>query len=97
MMEVRGATIQSWERFDPLHIYGVRPPGAANGTVVEPMPGMEGNAGPSLLEAAGDRPWHPDSPLFWFGILLATTFGLIGASTAIRVGPFRASASAGKS
>lgn len=95
-MDVRGAKIRSWDTFDPLHIYGVQPPGAANGPAPA-MPGIERSAGPALLEAAGDRPWHPDSPLFWFGVLTAVTLGLIGASTSLRVGPFKAAVSAGKS
>lgn len=52
--------------------------------------------GESPLEAHTGQPWHPDSPLFWFGMLAAVTFGLIGASTAVRVGPFRAGVTAGK-
>lgn len=39
---------------------------------------------------------HPDHPLFWFGTIALVTFGLIGGSTHLRVGPFKASASAGK-
>lgn len=40
-------------------------------------------------------PWSPDSGLFWVGAALAVTLGLIAASTTIRVGPLKASASAG--
>ena len=39
---------------------------------------------------------HPDHPLFWFAGFAAVTLGLIGASTHLRVGPFRADVSAGK-
>lgn len=53
-------------------------------------------AGPGLM-ADNPAPWHPQSPLFWFGMLAATTLGFIAASTTVRVGPFKASASAGKS
>lgn len=97
MLKVRGGVIESWDRFDPFHIYGVKPPGAANGAPVEPMATLGQSAGPALLERDERRPWHPDSPLFWFGVLAATTLGLIGASTSVRVGPFKAAVAAGES
>jgi hypothetical protein len=43
----------------------------------------------------GTSPFSPDSGLFWFGVFLAVSLGLIAASTSIRVGPLKASASAG--
>jgi hypothetical protein len=92
-LKVRGATITSWDRFDP-GIYGLRPPAT---TASGSMSDLGQSAGPSLAERAGDKPWHPDSPLFWFGALLALTLGLIGAATTVRVGPFKAQLAAGKS
>ena len=58
------------------------------------MPGLERSAGPGLTGEHAP-PWHPESPLFWFGMLAAVTLGLIAASTSVRIGPFRASAAAG--
>lgn len=84
--------------YDPLNILGAKP--------AEALPQFKpavSSLGTGLVTATGsmldkgDRPWHPDSPLFWFGILGAVTFGLIAASTTIRVGPFKASLGAGKS
>lgn len=37
----------------------------------------------------------PENPLFWFGVLTAVTLGLVGASSQLKFGPFRVSASAG--
>lgn len=89
-----GAVIDGWDRFDAFNIYGVKP-SAAVGRPSESQ-SLARTAGPSVAERNSDKPWHPDSPLFWFGLVLATTFGLIGASTSIRVGPFKAAVAAGK-
>jgi len=40
-------------------------------------------------------PWHPSSPLFWMGALIALTFGLIGVATEVHVGPLRAAGKVG--
>jgi len=40
---------------------------------------------------------HPSSPLFWFAVIAAAAVGLMYASTTVRVGPVKVSASAGKS
>ncbi len=53
-------------------------------------------AGPSAADVQVG-PLHPDSPLFWFGLLAAATFGLMAFSTTVRVGPARLSAGVGKS
>lgn len=53
----------------------------------------------SIATGNGDSsstPWHPDSPLFWLGALAALTFGFAFLSTTIRIGPARATVSAGK-
>lgn len=60
-----------------------------------PMPGIGRSAGPSPAMSA--KPWSPDSPLFWFAAVAAVTFGLMAANVHIKVGPFKAGASAGKS
>jgi hypothetical protein len=39
---------------------------------------------------------HPDNPLFWFGLVLGATFGLVGVSGSARVFKGKASASLGK-
>lgn len=42
------------------------------------------------------HPASPDHPLFWFAAFAGVTLGLIGASTHLRVGPFRAGFDAGR-
>jgi hypothetical protein len=37
----------------------------------------------------------PQNPLFWFGLLLATTVGLVGVSGSARIGRAKVSASVG--
>lgn len=93
MHQPRGYVVQDWAHTGPAALLGTRPP--------ETVPGTGGGLGSltaatASLNDAGAKPWHPDSPLFWFGGLLAVTLGLIGASTSIRVGPFRAGVNAGK-
>jgi hypothetical protein len=95
MRNATGTVIESWDRFDPFHIHGVMPANVMNGRAGTDAP-LAVTAGPGLAERNTDKPWHPDSPMFWVGILLATTFGMIAASTSIRVGPFKAAVAAGK-
>ncbi|MFL6144532.1 MAG: hypothetical protein ACJ72N_22050 [Labedaea sp.] len=57
-------------------------------------PGIARAAGPAPHDQS--PPWSPDSPLFWFGVVAALTFGLVAVSTSIRVGPARVSGSLGK-
>lgn len=86
--------------YDALNLLGARPAemlGSAHQSGISTLGTGLVTATGSVLDRNGDKPWHPDSPLFWFGTLLAVTFGLIGASTAVRVGPFKASFDAGKS
>jgi hypothetical protein len=94
-LKVRGGVHRRWDRFD-AGIYGLKPT-VLGASVPSTMSDLGQSAGPALAEGNSDRPWSPDSPLFWFGALLAVTFGLIGAATSIRVGPFKAAVSAGKS
>lgn len=52
-------------------------------------------AGPSAASAKAGRGIHPDSPMFWVGVLLAGALGLAAASTTVRVGPLKVSGSVG--
>lgn len=92
-LRTRGAVIENWDHFGP-QILGIKP-AAATAAGAGLGGGLVASAGPELAEGRSDKPWHPDSPLFWFGVLAAVTLGLIGASTQIRVGPFKAAVSAG--
>lgn len=79
-----------WEALNPYDQFGVKPAG-----LVTQIPGVERSAGSGMMTSIG-KPWHTSNPLFWFGVLAAVTFGLAGAATSVRVGPFRAGVSAGK-
>lgn len=80
--------------FSPFAVTGLNP-GAAPATtaMAGSKPAVAASAGPSA--AANSVPYHPDHPLFWLAALVAVTFGLIGANSAIRVGKFKAALSAG--
>lgn len=44
-----------------------------------------------------DKPWHPDSPIFWIAVIAAASFaGIVGASVKVHAGPAAAGASVGK-
>jgi hypothetical protein len=96
MRNARGLVIQGWDGLDSYHLYGAMPSAATNGRRGDVADPLTMAAGPSTLEGSSDKPWHPDSPLFWFGMLLAASLGFIAASTSIRVGPFKAAVAAGK-
>lgn len=53
-----------------------------------------GAAAPEFARGAaltgGAPPWSPDSPLFWFGLVIAAAFGLVGVATEFRAGPAKA-------
>lgn len=95
LRNARGTVITSWDRFDPYNIHGVMPGAVMSGRTPTDAP-LIASAGPSTLERNTDKPWHPDSPMFWVGALLALTLGFAAASTSIRVGPFKVAAAAGK-
>lgn len=83
-----------WKRLNPFDLVNM-PGGMPASAQVSTVPGI----GRSTVGHGADwdeRLWHPDNPLFWAGVFLAATFGLIATSTSVRVGPFKASASAGK-
>lgn len=93
---VRGMTIsEGWGGVGAYKALGVKPADFTGTGAGQPSMGAMAAHTPPSIDANGDKPWHPDSPLFWFGIILATTFGLIGAATSIRVGPFKAAVGAG--
>lgn len=84
-----------WDTFDSFNALGVKPGGGYRpGDPAAANHALEGSAGPSPLDRLTPL-WHPDNPLFWFGGLLLVTFGLVAASTQIRLGPVRASVGAG--
>lgn len=83
-----------YDTVDPYNLLGAKPAAMVpSGTTPSPIAAVTG----SLLDRGDGKPWHPDNGLFWFGVIAATTLGLIGASTSLRVGPFRAAVSGGKS
>lgn len=85
--------------YDALNLLGAKPAGMLGGhaPAVSTLGTGLVSGSDSPAEGQWAKPWHPDSPMFWFGTLLAVTFGLIGVSTSVRVGPFKGALSAGKS
>jgi len=63
-------------------------------------PSAAGAGLPATSTAAGDggdKPWSPDSPLFWCAVIMAASFaGIVGASVNLHAGPARAGVSVGK-
>lgn len=87
-----GSTVAPMLDASPWALYGVMPP---IGIVHDSgAPGIERAAGPSRLDDVSM--FHPHSPMFWFGVIAAATFGLVAVSSTVRVGPFRAGAALGK-
>lgn len=77
-----------WAQLDPLAQVG----GPTSGISPDVATGTMGSAGIIAMS-----PVHsPAHPFFWFAVIAGVTFGLVGASTHLRVGPFRAGVSAGK-
>jgi hypothetical protein len=92
----RGVVVDGgYDRVSPYHLLGAKPAGMLDPHAVSQSSHLSA-ATVSSIERNEARPWHPDNPLFWFGGLLLVTFGLIGAATSVRVGPFKASVGAGK-
>lgn len=61
-----------------------------------PVPtSLTGLSTPGERDADAGKPWHPESPLFAFGVLLALTTGLMAFGTSVRVGNARGSLSVG--
>jgi hypothetical protein len=76
-----------WEQINPLSLVGGPSGGASEDVTV-------GGLGASQVLPA-THPLSPDHPLFWAFVIIGVTVGLIGVSTHMRVGPFRAGFSAG--
>lgn len=91
----RGVVVPGgYDTVDPYSLLGTKPASMLPAALM----GYGGNlasATTSLHDRSSGKPWSPDNPLFWFGGLLLVTFGLIGAATSVRVGPFKASLGAG--
>ncbi len=67
---------------------------AGANTVTRDQSAAAPSAGPAM--SSKEPPWSPRNPLFWFGVLAAATFGFMGYSTTVRVGPAKAGVSVGK-
>lgn len=95
-LAARGFVVDhDWSSVRPSRLLGTTPPSL--------LPSGAGNASSSSMAAATgaaaeegmfSAPWHPDSPLFWFGVLTAVTLGLIGVTVTGRAGPIRGEFSA---
>lgn len=74
-------------------LYGCTPQAPSWGSVAAPTEHM-GSTEPGM-----DGGWktlvNPRNPLFWFGVLLAGTFGLAGVAGSARLGSARVSAAVG--
>jgi hypothetical protein len=77
-----------WDSVDPNNQPASGNPGAADTDVAV---GGLGQIGISQVRSR----LSPQHPLFFFGAIAAATFGLIGVSTHVHVGPFKAGASVG--
>lgn len=92
----RGVVVPGgYDTVDPYNLLGVKPASMLNPHATVWGGNLQA-ATTSLRDAGSGKPWNPDNPLFWFGGLLLVTFGLIGAATSVRVGPFKAAVAAGK-
>lgn len=79
----------------PAYMSAARQYGLPNTITAVDSP-LETVAGPTASQATEAKHWHPDSPLFWVGVIALVAFGAAFASTSVRVGPVRANASVGK-
>jgi hypothetical protein len=73
---------QSWSVPSPFAKYGMGMLAPRSSTVHSEHTMV---AGPSRMDSIS--PFHPEHPMFAFGILAALAFGLMAASTTVRVGP----------
>lgn len=78
--------MSNWSSFDPLASLGVNFTDQSD----------QNTSTTSHTASSSAPPWSHENALFWFAAFGAVTFGLIGASTHLRVGPFKAAVSAGK-
>lgn len=83
----------AWMSGSPASRYG----GAFLSSRVDPAAsaaGMTSAATPPASNA--HRPMHPDSALFWVGVLVVVATGLGGVATTVRLGGARAGVALGK-
>lgn len=82
----------SWAPATPAAKYGAAvAPGGPRITAETEL-----NAVSSPASGESGSPFSPSNPLFWFGVIAATTFGLMAVSTSVRVGPAKAGIAVGK-
>lgn len=74
-------------QLSPYTLYGVNPGPASNAVETTPE-----QAAPLARRGLLD----PSNPLFWFGVVLAATFGLAAVTGSVRLGPAQVSAKVGK-
>jgi hypothetical protein len=86
---------QHFQGLNPLSHFGLLT-GATSG----PSPagaGLPVTSASSATHDGGDKPWSPDSPIFWVAVIMAASFaGIVGASINLHAGPARAGASVRK-
>jgi hypothetical protein len=59
--------------------------------------GLPASSPSASAQDSGDKPWSPDSPIFWIAVIMAASFaGIVGASVNVKAGPAKAGASVGK-
>lgn len=76
----------AWEDLDPMSLAGLNIGGATQASVP-----ADGGA-LHMSSVTGQPPiYHPDNPVFWFGVLMAFVTGLVAVHTHVKVGPFRVS------
>ena len=88
-----------WDTLDPYSQVRLRLVGQD-----EPSPSLERSAGPGISKgAAASALWHPDNPLFWFGLVGAFTAGAmllssgtVSAGARAKVGPVAGEVDVGK-
>ncbi len=89
------------DEFSPASLgMAVAPAAGGGGLSLPHMSSTSGSNGHGLERtaiAAVAHPLHPDNGLFWMGLILFVSVGLIGATVSVsgRAGPLHASAGAG--
>ncbi len=89
------------DEFSPASLGMAVAPAAGGGGLSLPSMSSTGSSNGHGLErtaiAAVAHPLHPDNGLFWMGLILFVSVGLIGATVSVsgRAGPLHASAGAG--
>lgn len=76
---------------NPHRLYGLASPTSPRATAPAGVAAAVSTSG-----MPEPRLFSPDHPMFWLAGLLLVAFGAAGVSGAVRVGPLKAAASAGK-